>query len=231
MVLNGAVLSLVIVRGIAVYLFALVEYCDGQVLQSEIQNLVDPNDPDNKSYGTDQLSKARTVTFISLVWSENIRSYIARSFDKPFYINLCGNRMMQYAIILAQLALYAAVFIPFFSDKILELVGLDIGEKGWAMAVIGPVGTLILCELSKVITYYQMKNYQRWLAKKEAENAAKLEADIAATPRKACPPGRGAAQVSTRSRRWNGHLPCGFRRGDRCAVRIATKLAQLDQPP
>ncbi|CAK9035696.1 unnamed protein product [Durusdinium trenchii] len=92
--------------------------------------------------------------------------------------------MMQYAIILAQLALYAAVFIPFFSDKILELVGLDIGEKGWAMAVIGPVGTLILCELSKVITYYQMKNYQRWLAKKEAENAAKLEADIAATPRK-----------------------------------------------
>lgn len=35
------------------------------------------------------------MTFISLVWSENIRSYIARSFDKPFYINLCGNKMMQ----------------------------------------------------------------------------------------------------------------------------------------
>lgn len=30
------------------------------------------------------------------------------------------------------------------------------------MAVIGPVGTLVLCELSKVITYYQMRNYQRW---------------------------------------------------------------------
>ena len=189
MILNGAVLSLVI---IGVYIFALVEYCDGEVLQAKIQDITNPNDPTDTGYSTLQLSKARTVTFISLVWSENIRSYIARSFDKPFYINLCGNRMMQYAIILAQVALYCAVLIPFLSDKILVLRGLDIEGKGWAMAIIGPVGTLILCELSKVITYFQMRNYQRWLAKKEAENAAKLEAEIAASPKKVISEGQSA---------------------------------------
>lgn len=170
MILNGAVLSLVI---IGVYIAALVYYC-GEILQAEIATIED---------STLQLSKARTVTFISLVWSENVRSYIARSFDKPFYVNLCGNRMMQYAIVLAQIALYSAVFIPFLSDKILVLRGKDIGGEGWALAVIGPCGTLILCELSKVITHYQMKSYQRWLAKKEAENAAKLEAEMA-SPKK-----------------------------------------------
>ncbi|CAE7531926.1 unnamed protein product, partial [Symbiodinium sp. KB8] len=83
MVLNGAVLSIVI---IAVYIISLIIYCDGQILQADIMALGDD--------AAFKLSQARTVTFISLVWSENIRSYIARSFDKPFWVNLCGNSMM-----------------------------------------------------------------------------------------------------------------------------------------
>mmetsp|Transcript_24846 Transcript_24846/g.59001 ORF Transcript_24846/g.59001 Transcript_24846/m.59001 type:complete len:1056 (+) Transcript_24846:77-3244(+) len=169
MILNGAVLSLVI---ILVYMLALTTYCDGNILQVDIMTLADPSEA---------LSKARTVTFISLVWSENIRSYIARSFDKPFWINLCGNRMMQYAIVLAQLALYCAVLIPGLNEQVLILSGWKIGWEGWVMALIGPAGTLILCELSKVITYFQIRNYQKWLMKKEAENAKKLEEEIAAT--------------------------------------------------
>merc|ERR1719297_691677 len=100
MVMNGAVLSAVI---IFVYIIALMHYCDGMVLQSDINLL-----PDYEA----KLMNARTVAFISLVWSENVRSYTSRSFDKPIWSNFLGNKEMQRAIVLAQLCLYAAVLIP-----------------------------------------------------------------------------------------------------------------------
>merc|ERR1719512_343698 len=100
MVMNGAVLSAVI---IVVYVIALMHYCDGMILQSDINML---EDYDNK------LMDARTVAFISLVWSENVRSYTSRSFQNPVWHNFLGNSNMQKAIILAQVALYLAVLVP-----------------------------------------------------------------------------------------------------------------------
>merc|ERR1712216_820168 len=152
MVMNGFVLSLVI---IAVYILALVHYCDNQIFQDDINAL---DDYQNK------LMNAQTVAFISLVFSENVRSYTSRSFDQPIWRNLCGNPDMHKAIILAQLALYAAVLIPFFSEEILGLRGMHIGWWGWGVALAGPVATLILCELCKVITYFQIRQHQRRLA-------------------------------------------------------------------
>merc|ERR1711879_980450 len=117
------------------------------------------------------------VAFISLVYSENIRAYIARSFDSPIWINLCGNMQMLKAVILAQIALYIAVLVPGVSDKILGLRGLDIGLWGWAVSLIGPVATLILCELAKIITHFQVRRYQAKLTKKrEVEKAASQSA-------------------------------------------------------
>merc|ERR1712232_1026819 len=63
------------------------------------------------------------------------------------------------AIILAQVALYVAVLVPVLSDEILKLNGMDIGVWGWAMSLAGPVLTLLLCELAKIITYFQAKRY------------------------------------------------------------------------
>merc|ERR1711976_145498 len=114
----------------------------------------------------ENLAKARTVAFISLVYSENVRAYIARSFDKPFWVNLCGNKQMLKAIVLAQLALYIAVLVPGVSDKILGLRGLDIGLWGWAVSFIGPVATVVFCELAKIVTYMQVRQYQKKLMKK-----------------------------------------------------------------
>merc|ERR1719223_2053233 len=116
--MNGAVLSFVI---IIVYIIALMHFCEGEIFQAKI-NLID--DYDNK------LMDARTVAFISLVWSENVRSYTSRSFDMPVWNNFLGNVQMQKAICLAQLCLYAAVLIPGFSDMILKLRGAAIGGYG-----------------------------------------------------------------------------------------------------
>jgi len=169
MILNGAILSMVI---IAVYISALVKYCDGEILQVEIDKL--------DGYEA-KLMDARTVTFISLVWSENIRSYTSRSFDKPVWNNFFGNKEMQKAIILAQLCLYAAVLLPEFSDKILGLSGVTIGHEGWLLALAGPVGCVILCELSKVFTAYQMRSYQRALAKRQEAGVFGSEGKAAVT--------------------------------------------------
>jgi len=164
MVINGAVLSAVI---IAVYIAALVTYCDGKVLQNDINEVPD--------FG-DKLMDARTVAFISLVWAENVRSYTSRSFDRPVWHDLLGNVNMQKAIVLAQLALYVAVLVPFFSTDILQLRGINIGIGGWLLALVGPLGCLILCELAKLITAYQMRKYQHSLAEKHDAEDKRLAA-------------------------------------------------------
>merc|ERR1711972_625986 len=152
MVMNGAVLSAVI---IGVYVVALMHYCDGALTQVDISEL-----PGFK----EKLMNARTVAFVSLVWSENVRSYTSRSFDKPVWRDVLGNIHMQKAIFLAQVCLYVAVLAPYFSDKILKLDGIAIGHEGWLLALAGPLGCLVLCEACKVITAWQMRRYQSSLA-------------------------------------------------------------------
>merc|ERR1711953_401355 len=161
--MNGAILSAVI---IGVYVIALQHFCDGNIIQTDILKIDDFDA---------NLAKARTVAFISLVYSENIRAYIARSFDRPFWVNLCGNKEMLKAIVLAQIALYVAVLVPGVSDKILGLRGLDIGLWGWAVSLIGPVLTVVLCELAKIITHLQVRQYQAKLLKKKHLEEAKWE--------------------------------------------------------
>lgn len=163
MIMNGAVLSAVI---ILVYILALLHYCEGNVFQSDIKMI---DDHDNK------LMDARTVAFISLVWSENVRSYTSRSFDKPIWHNVLGNTHMQKAILIAQLALYGAVLIPGFSDMILKLRGIEVGVFGWALALVGPFGCLVLCEACKKITAYQKNLYQLDLAKRQQNESREVK--------------------------------------------------------
>merc|ERR1712139_748822 len=87
-----------------------------------------------------QLAKARTVAFIALVWSENVRAYTSRSFDKFFVVDLLSNSHMQRAIGLAQAALYLALFLPGLSD-VLGLKGIEIDSKGWLAALVGAAAT------------------------------------------------------------------------------------------
>jgi len=148
MVLNGVVLSVVI---IGVYVVSLMYYCDGETFQSNIEKL---DDFENK------LMDARTVAFISLVWSENVRSYSSRSFDKPIWRDVFGNPYMQRAFIVAQLCLYIAVLMPYFSERILKLRGIAIGGAGWALALAGPLCSLVLCEACKLATARQQR--RRW---------------------------------------------------------------------
>jgi hypothetical protein len=72
---------------------------------------------------------------------------------------------MHKAIIMAQVAMWAAVLIPGFSEKILELRGLHIGAWGYLVALIGPIATLVLCELCKIVTGIQMRMHQQRLSK------------------------------------------------------------------
>merc|ERR1712226_578006 len=43
------------------------------------------------------------------------------------------------------------------------LNGMDIGVWGWTMSLIGPAATLVLCELAKIVTYFQAKWYDNRL--------------------------------------------------------------------
>lgn len=140
------------------------------------------NDENGLSLPTDplefidkQLSKAQTVAFISLVYSENIRAYISRSFNKPVWTKLCANVAMQKAIAVAQCALYIAVFVPGLSTDILGLDGVSIGFWGWGVSLLGPILCLVLCEVYKVITDIQIRNYQKTLDEQEKAGRAQAQ--------------------------------------------------------
>jgi magnesium-transporting ATPase (P-type) len=161
-IMNSVILSGVI---IAIYIWGLMYYCEGYVFAQDISTKVDNFQ--------DKLANARTVAFVSLVFAENIRAYIARSFYLPFWTNMLGNKHMQKAILMAQVALYIAVLVPLISDQILGLRGIHIFWEGWAVALLGPVGTVILCDAAKVITFYQNKWYQEKVKKQREEYEAK----------------------------------------------------------
>jgi len=157
MVMNGAVLSIVIV---GIYIIALIHFCEGQILQADIYKL---DDFELK------LSCAQTVAFIALVWAENIRAYISRSFINPMWRDILGNKHMQKAIIMAQVCLYVAVLTPGFSNLILGLRGVEVGIWGWGVATLGPLGTFVLSEAAKLISKWQANKYQQSLANEEEQ--------------------------------------------------------------
>jgi magnesium-transporting ATPase (P-type) len=171
-VINGALLSGII---IAIYLGGLWHYCDENITGDDIDSYAQGDG------SLECLRQARTVAFIALVYAENIRAYIARSFYLPFWTNFLANKQMQKAIIMAQIALYIAVLIPGFNTKILGLDGWEIGWKGWLASFAGPFLTVVLCDAAKVITFYQNKWYQEKVAKqREAEEAARAKQAAAA---------------------------------------------------
>merc|ERR1711988_1610871 len=143
-IVNSIILAGVI---LSVYTWALDHYVD-ELDVDEIGD--DIREEGRHGFTSSQLAKARTVAFIALVWSENVRAYTSRSFEKFFVVDLLSNKNMQRAIGLAQAALYLALFLPGLSD-ILELKGIEIDLKGWLAALCGAIATLALCEASKIV--------------------------------------------------------------------------------
>merc|ERR1712196_149612 len=109
-VVNSIILAGVI---LSVYTWALDHYVD-ELDVDEIGE--DIREEGRKGFTASQLAKARTVAFIALVWSENVRAYTSRSFDKLFIVDLLSNKYMQRAIGLAQGALYIALYLTGLSD-------------------------------------------------------------------------------------------------------------------
>merc|ERR1711937_544517 len=103
------------------------------------------------------LGYARTTAFIQLVYSENIRSYTARSFTDFVWVDMCANAAMQKAILFAQIMLYIFVLTPGLSTDIMLLHGIGIGGYGWAAALCGSFCTLLLCELYKFVCRAQVR--------------------------------------------------------------------------
>jgi magnesium-transporting ATPase (P-type) len=168
-IMNGIALSAIV---IGIYLFSLHHYV-GAIFNDDIMELREMEGGDADAVDKN-LQLARTVTFISLVFCENVRAYTSRSFDKPVWRNLLGNPTMQRAVIMAQVAMLIAVLVPYLSDAILSLRGREIGWFGWLISLIGPLATLIICELCKLITACQMRRYQRKITQKSEQNPTKV---------------------------------------------------------
>mmetsp|Transcript_19098 Transcript_19098/g.60039 ORF Transcript_19098/g.60039 Transcript_19098/m.60039 type:complete len:1138 (+) Transcript_19098:223-3636(+) len=169
-VANGVILTTMIM---IIYLIALDAYA-GAFYQDQIvretrdsckiwsagrsptspRNFIDPSDGNGslKECRKYSIRRARTTAFISLVWAENLRAFTARSFSKPFYVNMFSNPAMNKAILTAQVCLYCSCFVPGLSDAVLGLFPFEIRWYGWVLALCGAVGCLLGCEAYKVVS-------------------------------------------------------------------------------
>eukprot|EP00392_Amoebophrya_sp_AT5.2_P001172 g1174.t1 len=136
-----------------------------------------------------RLKLARTTAFIAVVYAENVRAYTSRSFDEPVWVEMCKNTAMQKAILMAQVALYAVIFLPGLSDTIFELEGLKMsqyvdtegmGGVGWALAVGAAVGCVLLCELYKFVVKGQIKAFAQSVKEQQEREEEERQRLIAA---------------------------------------------------
>merc|ERR1719327_518149 len=171
---NALILSAVI---IGVYLWALNHYV-GELDGNEIMADVRAEEEIGSERTVDQLEKARTVAFISLVWSEAVRAYVSRSFNRPFFEDFLSNTQMQKEILVAQIALVVAVFLPGLSDAVLGLRGASIGLEGWGVAALGALATLILCEFYKFLSRGQIAQQQKQVQVKDEALDAKSAKEL-----------------------------------------------------
>ena len=120
--------------------------------------------PDCEICISKSIRRARTCAFIALVWAENFRAYCSRSFDNGVWVNTFANPSMNKAILMAQAALYIALFLPGL-NSVLGLYVYEIHGFGWFLAIMGALACLVFCELYKLIgsafvQEAQLANYQ-----------------------------------------------------------------------
>jgi magnesium-transporting ATPase (P-type) len=105
----------------------------------------------------ESIRRARTVAFISLVWAEGLRAYTSRSFDQPVWKRTFANPSMNKAVMLAQITLVMALFLPGL-NSVLDLYVYEIHGWGWFLAMVGAVSCLVLCEAYKYFTRHHINS-------------------------------------------------------------------------
>jgi Ca2+-transporting ATPase len=103
------------------------------------------------------IRKARTCAFISLVWAEGFRAYCSRSFENPVWVGAFNNKYMNYAVLMAQVTLILALFIPGLNQDVLGLYVLEIKGFGWFLAFVGAFSCLVFCEVYKYFSKFYIE--------------------------------------------------------------------------
>lgn len=96
------------------------------------------------------IRRARTTSFIALVWAEGFRAYCSRSFENGVWVGTFNNPSMNKAVGMAQITLVLALFIPGL-DQVLGLYPREIHGFGVFLAFIGAFSCLVFCELYKYV--------------------------------------------------------------------------------
>lgn len=102
-----------------------------------------------KTYGTENLVYARTITFTTLISAELLRAYSSRSLTHSiFKIGVFSNKTMTLSTFVSFLLLLVVLYVPFL-QPIFETYA--IGLKDWGMILVFAVIPLVIGELYKAI--------------------------------------------------------------------------------
>jgi potassium/sodium efflux P-type ATPase len=213
--MNGAILS---ICALVVYCICLLMYI-GTTDLNEIADRINFECGGTKenpvscpeSSTTIGLTNSRTAAFICVVWCENFRAYVARSFHRPVWEGFFNNKAMQKAIFMAQVALYVFICVPYLSTEIMRLNGPELPGSGWGLGISGAVMCLFLCEIYKINVKRQIDSYhKRIIGEQEREQKERDEAYAKLDAKKAADANGHATngakpEVTVQTQRSNGY--------------------------
>lgn len=102
-----------------------------------------------KTYGTENLTYARTITFATLITAELLRAYSSRSLSHSiFKIGVFSNKTMVKSTAFAFLLLLAVLYIPFLQPVFRTYT---IGLRDWGIILVFSIIPLIVGEIYKAI--------------------------------------------------------------------------------
>lgn len=102
-----------------------------------------------KTYGTENLIYARTITFTTLITAELLRAYSSRSLTHSiFKIGVFSNKTMTLSTLVSFLLLLVVLYVPFL-QPIFETYA--VGLKEWGMIIVFSFIPLVISELYKAI--------------------------------------------------------------------------------
>merc|ERR1711990_855326 len=131
----------------------------------------------------ESIRRARTCAFISLVWAEGFRAYCSRSFENGVWVDTFSNGSMNKAVLMAQVTLFLALFIPGFNQDVLGLYVMEIHLFGWILAFIGAFACLVFCECFKcysstIVEEAELADYEENADGTQASKSAGVETEM-----------------------------------------------------
>lgn len=119
------------------------------------------------------ISRAQTMVFIGLAFTEVLRAYTVRSFSEPVFTRMFSNKFMQFAATMSVILTIVVTNTPVVMDDIFGFAHIPWFQ--WLVVVATALNSAFWGEILKMIIRHRDLEQERWEAMKEGFDSVLVE--------------------------------------------------------